>query len=76
MAKPRRELTVNLTAKQLSGEHIGKTVTFVVPGFNDTPITGEIWHVYQMYDRTEILMPQRGTARVPHETPITIQEGQ
>ena len=67
---------MNITAKELSGEHIGKHISVVIPGFNGEPVTGEIWHVYQMYEHTEIIIPGAGTARVPHNTPITIQEGQ
>lgn len=68
--------TTNLTAKELSGEHIGKRVEVIVPGYDGTPVTGTIRQICQSSSWTEIKTSYTRGVSVPHNTPITIQEGQ
>lgn len=66
---------MNITAKELSGQHIGKTVT--IPG-KDATYTGRITMITQRYDATAIQIRDGALygVHVPNNTPITIQEGQ
>lgn len=66
---------MNITAKELSGMHLGKTVT--IPG-NGTTHNGRITKITQSYEATAIQIRDRALygVHVPHNTPITIQEGQ
>lgn len=67
---------MKLTAGNLTHEHIGKTATFIVPGYESAPTTGEIYQISHLAEVTEILIPYTISAALPHNTPITIQEGQ
>lgn len=64
---------MNITAKELSGEHIGKIVT--IPD-KDATYTGRITMITQRYDETAIQIRDRALyiVHVHDSTPITIQE--
>lgn len=66
---------MNLTAQQLNGTHIGKTVT--IPG-NEATYTGRITMITQRHDQTAIQIRDRSLygVHVPNNTPITLQEEQ
>lgn len=67
---------MNITAKELSGMHIGKQFEIAAPGYDGTPVVGVIQQIRQYRTWTEIQMSLTRGVDVPHDTPITIQEGQ
>lgn len=67
---------MNITAKELSGRHLGKTVTFVVPGYNGEPITKRLQQIRHYATFVSLHFSSTNSACVEPWTPITIQEGQ
>lgn len=67
---------MNLTAQQLSGEHIGKQFEVIIPGYDGTPVTGTIYKFTQYRGWTKIRIGTKRTITLDHYTPITIQEEQ
>lgn len=67
---------MNITAKELSGMHIGKQFEVVVPGYDGTPVTGTVKQIRQYRTWVEIKFSSTRGVALDHDTPITIQEGQ
>lgn len=67
---------MNITAKELSGQHIGKQFEVIVPGYDGTPVTGNIYRINHYPGWTKIILGPTRSVSLDHDTPITIQEGQ
>lgn len=67
---------MNITAKELSGIHIGKRFELIIPGYDGTPVTGTIYKFTQYRGWTKITIGAKRKVTIDHDTPITIQEGQ
>jgi hypothetical protein len=67
---------MTLTAKELSGTHIGKRVTFPNPALSNHTVRAEIYSIEHRGDQTKIRMPNHSWYWVPTDHPITIQEEQ
>lgn len=69
---------MNITAKELSGVHIGKAITVILDGLHlETERHTGI--LYAVSHGSRLVSVTLGIARIegiPHDTPITIQEGQ
>lgn len=67
---------MKLTAKELSGMHIGKQFEVIVPDYDGKPVTGTIYKFSQHRDWTKIYLSTTRSVSVEHDAPITIQEGE